>query len=1194
MMLRNYITVKNMDYHKKQIAEQIKYNLSARTALITHLFPNDINPDLDDPKYAFLIINSPYNPNIMGGIAESLGLDKRVITIELLDLLQHGWAPVDKYSEVSKNDLLVTPNGNFAKFRHTSTPLTQEGKLDPGSAAKDGRPGMEFMFTHGERLSTGLTLMNIEDPTVMNRFKDGAHRIFNEEILPEILNLARIRKGANGIEYEAAAEILVVPYFHIENRAGVPYFHFHFTLFNAARSYDGNLYSLCTDEICANVSSLDAKYMSSMKEFIETEFDLPLEEVKHSEDMENDFLEHNERKTVSFDLPEAIIPKDIQEWRSAREREMEAELKEKGQKGYAAKENARHATRDDKTELSPSELHEEWDGVYKAKGWSVTKFRADMKKYREEFVQGPTPTDKNIESSFLRHNVKLKVIPTDSILENSFLRLHKDVAFTEQQYLAHIQKQLIAFMSSDEAKREATRIFEATCNLSLSNDQTEYFKPLLENTIADPVERSSMQLRYMREARFIHTSTIERDAYISDSLKARQHEDHLCLDRSIVEHEILDYEVGRSSQGKNFKFTKEQRDAIIMICCDAGAVSNTAGRAGSGKSTLLDCANGILIKNGREIYGISTGSAATKNLADSTGLKEGEYFNTTQFINRLKKKEIVLTEKSVVVWDEAGMADTMTFYEVIKFVNEAGATLKLVGEKEQLNPIGAGGSFRILNEQFVTTPVMQINRQVDSWQREMVEDFASGRSVKALRTLHDNGRVVITKTEEERLAKLVDDYLHAKETVYSGNVTFKFKSTDGQAHQVDASALTFTETITPKDGKDQTPRDVVKTFSNYELLNLSRSEKKRDRYMFKKALEQATGLSIKKILSVDDHLVRTQQDVLPKDKIIMAGTNNAISMINEAVREKLKADGLLPTADVILVGNDGEERPFTNGDRVLFTKNQKSDDAKTQKMMNSDQGTVSSIVYGRNGVAKALKLKMDDAREVTLDLSKTHNIRHAYAASVHKAQGATKTSAFYWVAKNMNSLHSAYVACSRHRKNLTMYLSDDLVADLEDKMEGKAPTASMKKVAEWVAKEQKLSLPPETLESFKETRTWLNTNWKGAAGEEAHPLDRLISISEAMARTNFKRTSHDYTVLDGHAKNTYEALKMQRIEQIRTHKTRAVKPPEAIQARLSRSNAHKVAVKNTQAQQKAEKMARDLQISLTQKPKQTKRSSLRM
>lgn len=1131
MMLRNYASMTNLSYHEKQI----EYNMTNLLNEIKFKF-NDENIDLNNPKYKELLNESPFNPKMIGGLAESLNLKDQIVTIDLWKDLANGWCKVEPGSEMDKI-AIDTPKGRMIQFNKSATKMLPDGSYD-NKTDNPRRCGTEFIFPFGEKLSTAIALLATEDPTAEARFNKIAMQVFQEKIMPEMLNLARIRKGENGSQYEAAAEILAVPFMHSENRSEQPFYHFHFDLLNVARGYDGNFYSLTTDEIGANASALDAIFMSSMKEGLEKEFGFVFEAVKHQDDLENEFLKNSEMKTVSFDLPESVIPTNIQEYRKAREKEMEEELKKSGKRGYEAEELARHATRDDKTDKSPSELRQKWKEDFEQLGWTVDQFKKDL------------------EQAKMQKKLDLMIPPSDEILEDSFIRNHKDVAFTEYQYLAHIHKQLLPYMSSEKAQREATRIFESTCQLSMSREQMEFFKPLLEGTIEEPIEHKTMQLKFMREAKFLHSSTIERDKYISESLLARKDETGFTFEKNEVNNFIVEYESKQKPYaGRAFKFAKGQREAIMMIASEKGAVCNVAGRAGAGKSTLLKAARELYKGHGYNIFGTSTSSTATKGLAESTGMGKDEYHNTTKLVKLLDEGKIKFDNKTILFWDEAGMADSKTFYQIVNHINAAGAKLVLVGEKEQLTPVGAGGLFKILNEEHVTTKVTEINRQVDQWQREMVEDFASGRSHQAIRTLYENGRVDVLKTEKDRLKAIVNDYLNSTETITTGDVQFTIVDSNGEKKTVSLNQATYQGKKTNDDGSEY---EFTKTYNNEEMLMMATSSDKKKYYNFKNALQQTLGYEVKEILKVEDTLKREIKPVDFKDKIIMAATNDDIDSINEAVRIELKKKNYLASNEITITGKDKIDRNFSVNDRIIFVKNQQSDDVGKQKLLNSEQGVVTDFIKNSENKITAIQIKMDDGRQTILDVSKKHNIKHAYAASINKAQGQTKTEAFYYVSKNINSLHHAYVACSRHRKNVKMYLSEDMVSKMEKGLAHKEPTAQMKKVAEWVSKEKGVDLPSEILNSYTDTRKWLSDNWKEIGNDQEQALDRFNSIIEAMAQTNYKKTSHDYELLDGKVKNTYESIKASRTQAIQDYKKKSEeKVPEEVLATVAKQNMEK-------------------------------------
>ncbi len=99
-------------------------------------------------------------------------------------------------------------------------------------------------------------------------------------------------------------------------------------------------------------------------------------------------------------------------------------------------------------------------------------------------------------------------------------------------------------------------------------------------------------------------------------------------------------------------------------------------------------------------------------------------------------------------------------------------------------------------------------------------------------------------------------------------------------------------------------------------------------------------------------------------------------------------------------------------------------------------------------------------------------------------------------------------------------------------MKGKPPTTSMKKVAEWTAKQKGVELPPEVLHSFIETRAWLTANYEEKDSQNRRKasavMDDLKNVVEAFQKTNFKKTSNDFDRADGHAEDTYKRIRQER------------------------------------------------------------------
>ena len=109
------------------------------------------------------------------------------------------------------------------------------------------------------------------------------------------------------------------------------------------------------------------------------------------------------------------------------------------------------------------------------------------------------------------------------------------------------------------------------------------------------------------------------------------------------------------------------------------------------------------------------------------------------------------------------------------------------------------------------------------------------------------------------------------------------------------------------------------------------------------------------------------------------------------------------------------ERLFARSDRVMCLKND-----RVLGVKNGSLGTVSSV--SRDSMRVTLDGK--EQRQVRFDLRDYGSIEYGYAATVHKAQGATVDRAFVLATPGMDR-HLAYVSMTRHREQATLYAGND-------------------------------------------------------------------------------------------------------------------------------------------------------------------------
>jgi ATP-dependent exoDNAse (exonuclease V) alpha subunit len=204
--------------------------------------------------------------------------------------------------------------------------------------------------------------------------------------------------------------------------------------------------------------------------------------------------------------------------------------------------------------------------------------------------------------------------------------------------------------------------------------------------------------------------------------------------------------------------TEEQRAAVLHMT-QPNAIACLVGRAGTGKSFTLGAARHIWENAGLNVYGVALSGIAADGLSKDAGIDSR---TIASFQYAIENQQIILTHKSVVVMDEAGMTDSPSMLAVLSAVREAKAKLVPVGDHAQLQPVGAGAVFRGMLERIgfgFVAEIKTIYRQEADWQKKATTDLAAGRTDIALDAYREHGCVHLEVSYEDAMQKLVGDWL---------------------------------------------------------------------------------------------------------------------------------------------------------------------------------------------------------------------------------------------------------------------------------------------------------------------------------------------------------------------------------------------------------------------------------------------------
>jgi Ti-type conjugative transfer relaxase TraA len=206
------------------------------------------------------------------------------------------------------------------------------------------------------------------------------------------------------------------------------------------------------------------------------------------------------------------------------------------------------------------------------------------------------------------------------------------------------------------------------------------------------------------------------------------------------------------ASARGLELSTEQRGVLDHVTSARG-VSNVIGYAGTGKSAMLGVAREAWEAAGYRVQGAALSGIAAEGLEHGSGIGsrtlaslEHQWADDREF----------LSDKHILVIDEAGMIGTRQLERVVTEAERQGAKVVLVGDPEQLQAIEAGAAFRAAAERHGAVEISSIRRQHEEWQRDATRELATGRTGEAIGRYDDAGHVHAAETRDTARTELVD------------------------------------------------------------------------------------------------------------------------------------------------------------------------------------------------------------------------------------------------------------------------------------------------------------------------------------------------------------------------------------------------------------------------------------------------------
>ncbi len=168
---------------------------------------------------------------------------------------------------------------------------------------------------------------------------------------------------------------------------------------------------------------------------------------------------------------------------------------------------------------------------------------------------------------------------------------------------------------------------------------------------------------------------------------------------------------------------------------------------------------------------------------------------------------------------------------------------------------------------------------------------------------------------------------------------------------------------------------------------------------------------------VDDYVFDCELGDPDTTRLAMAHRRIDVHAINQAIRSARNASG--SARQETLFNTDSGPRAFANGDRILFTRND-----KVLGVRNGMLGTVTDVGDRQLSV----QLDADEggqSRSLTFSPQQFPSIDHGFAVSIHRSQGCTVDKSYVLSSRTMDN-NLTYVALTRHREETNFYTAPDI------------------------------------------------------------------------------------------------------------------------------------------------------------------------
>ncbi|WP_386266141.1 MobF family relaxase (plasmid) [Xanthomonas citri pv. mangiferaeindicae] len=840
--------------------------------------------------------------------------------------------------------------------------------FDPTDNKK--RMGLDLTFSAPKSVSMQALVAGDKDVTA-------AHDRAVTRALEQVERLAEARKKVKGKSYrERTGNMVIGKFRHEMSRAKDPQLHTHSVVLNMTQRADGAWRALSNEDIFRVQHEVDALYKAELARGLQA---LGYA-IRLVDDQGNFELDH-----ISRDQIEAF---------SARSRIIEEALANEGKTRATAttleKQIISLATRPRKDESDRDLVKQYW--VEKSREFGIDygpRSQLDGRTYEAGDSFGGRGRERgDAGDRIAATSLPARLTPAQAVVQYAINHLtEREAVVRETALTATALRRAVGLAGPDEVRAEIKRLV----------GQGALIEAVPAYRMADrkdgPALSSAGWKSYLQDLK--GWSDKQAQQYVSNAIKQGSlvpAEKRYTTQKALAREKAI-LAIERTGRGaiepimtaaavktalEGSALNAGQRSAVETIVSTKNRFVGIQGDAGTGKTYTVNQAVALI----KQASAVSEGyrTVALAPYGNQVKALKNEGLEAHTLASFLHTKDKPIDGKTIIVLDESGVVGARQMEQVMRIVEKAGARMVLLGDTKQTEAIEAGKPFAQLQQDGMQTArISEIQRQKDHELKTAVEQAAEGRVTQSLAHIK---HVEELKEPTERHRAIVNDYIQLTEP--ERRETLIVAGTNEARREINRmvrESLDLTgkgrqfETLTRVDltqaqrrfAPSYQPGMVIQPEKDYQKAGLTRGET----YRVKEAL--------------------------PGNALVLQRQDGTTTTINPRKATQLSVYHLeraeLSVGDTVRINRNDPGRDLTNGDRMR----------------------VAGVIGGTVKLESVERRDGRPARALELPVNKPLHLEHAYASTVHSAQGLTNDRALIALdtKSRTTSMNLYYVAISR-------------------------------------------------------------------------------------------------------------------------------------------------------------------------------------